>query len=73
MTAISISGDSIFALLNLTQGEVHMLDLHTRETVRKFVGQHQGHFMIRNCFGGAAENFVLSGSEGKSEICKVDD
>ena len=66
MTAISISGDSVFALLNLTQGEVHMLDLHTRETVRKFVGQQQGQFMIRNCFGGAAENFVLSGSEGQS-------
>jgi WD40 repeat protein len=65
MTAISISGDSVFALLNLTQGEVHMLDLHSRETVRKFVGQQQGQFMIRNCFGGAAENFVLSGSEGK--------
>ena len=68
MTAISISGDSVFALLNLTQGEVHMLDLHTRETVRKFVGQQQGQFMIRNCFGGAAENFVLSGSEGEFSL-----
>jgi WD repeat-containing protein 26 len=67
MTAISISGDSIFALVNLTQNEVHMIDLHSRETVRRFVGQQQGQFMIRNCFGGAAENFVLSGSEGKFE------
>ena len=66
MTAITISADSVFALLNLTHGEVHMLDLHSRETVRKFVGQQQGNFMIRNCFGGAAENFVLSGSEGQS-------
>ena len=71
MTAISISADSIFALLNLTQGEVHMLDLHSRETVRKFVGQQQGQFMIRNCFGGAAENFVLSGSEGESTSCSL--
>jgi WD repeat-containing protein 26 len=65
MTAISISQDSTCALLNLTHGEVHMLDLRTRETVRKFVGQQQGQFVIRNCFGGAAENFVLSGSEGE--------
>lgn len=66
MTAITISGDSVFALVNLQEGEVHMLDLYTREVVRRFVGQQQGTFMIRNCFGGAAENFVLSGSEGKS-------
>ena len=70
MTAISISGDSLFVLLNLTHGEVHMLDLHSRETVRKFVGQQQGNFMIRNCFGGAAENFVLSGSEGQSHFLR---
>ena len=65
VTAISISRDSIHALLNLAAGEVHMYDLHTRDTVRKFVGQQQGTFTVRNCFGGAAENFVLSGSEGK--------
>lgn len=63
VTGISISRDSSFVLLNLAEGEVHMFDLRTRETVRKFVGQQQGVFMIRNCFGGAAENFVLSGSE----------
>ena len=66
MTSISISADSNFALVNLTLNEVHMIDLQNRETVRRFVGQQQGQFMIRNCFGGAAENFVLSGSEGKS-------
>jgi len=63
VTAISISGDSAFALLNLAAGEVHMFDLLVRDTVRKFVGQQQGTYMVRNCFGGAAENFVLSGSE----------
>lgn len=67
VTSISISGDSMFALLNLAAGEVHMFDLHTRDTVRKFVGQQQGTFTVRNCFGGAAENFVLSGSEGKPQ------
>lgn len=65
VTAISVSRDSAYALLNLTAGEVHMFDLLSRETVRRFVGQQQGTFMVRNCFGGAAENFVLSGSEGR--------
>ena len=64
-TGLSVSADSNFALLNLARGEVHMLDLHTRDTVRRFTGHQQGGFMIRNCFGGAAENFVLSGSKGK--------
>ena len=66
VTAISISSDSNFALLNLAAGEVQIFDLHTRETVRKFVGRQQGTYMVRNCFGGAAESFVLSGSEGKA-------
>lgn len=65
VTAITPSNDSIYVLLNLAAGEVHMFDLYTRETVRKFIGQEQGEFMVRNCFGGAAENFVLSGSEGE--------
>ena len=70
VTGLSISKDSNFVLMNLAHGEVHMLDLHTRDTVRRFIGQHQGNFMIRNCFGGAAENFVLSGSKGKHLVVK---
>ena len=66
VTAISASNDSTSVLLNLAAGEVHLFDLLNRETYRKFIGQEQGTFMVRNCFGGAAENFVLSGSEGES-------
>jgi hypothetical protein len=64
MTSISLSQDGTTVLVNLAAGEVHMIDLVTRDTVRKFKGQKQGEFVIRSCFGGAAENFVLSGSEG---------
>ncbi|EXJ93975.1 hypothetical protein A1O1_02368 [Capronia coronata CBS 617.96] len=63
MTSISLSRDGSTVLVNLAIGEVHMIDLATRETVRKFRGQKQGEFVIRSCFGGAAENFVVSGSE----------
>ncbi|KPI41851.1 WD repeat-containing protein 26 [Cyphellophora attinorum] len=63
VTGISVSRDSSYVLLNLEASEVHMFDLEKRETVKTFTGQKQGSFMVRNCFGGAAENFVLSGSE----------
>ncbi|OCT52367.1 WD repeat-containing protein 26 [Cladophialophora carrionii] len=63
MTSISLSQDGNTVLVNLAVGEVHMIDLITRDTVRKFRGQKQGEFVIRSCFGGAAENFVVSGSE----------
>ncbi|KIV86096.1 hypothetical protein PV11_01731 [Exophiala sideris] len=63
MTSISLSHDGNTVLVNLAVGEVHMIDLVTRDTVRRFKGQKQGEFVIRSCFGGAAENFVVSGSE----------
>ena len=51
-------------LVSLTDGEVQLLDIRTANLVRRFEGQKQGNFIIRSSFGGAGENFVLSGSEG---------
>lgn len=65
ITCITISQDNGLALINLSEGEVHMMDIDQGYIVRKFKGQKQGTNIIRSCFGGAAENFVLSGSEGK--------
>jgi len=62
-TSVTISQDSKFMLVNLTSDEVHLLDIRTANLIRKFEGQKQGQFIIRSSFGGADENFIVSGSE----------
>ena len=47
--------------------EILYLELETGSIVRKFEGHDQGQYVLRSCFGGATENFVLSGSAG--EFC----
>ncbi|KMU83058.1 WD repeat-containing protein 26 [Coccidioides immitis H538.4] len=64
LTCINISSDSRYMLVNMSEGEVQLLDIETKDVVRQYSGQKQGNFIIRSTFGGAAENFVVSGSEG---------
>lgn len=65
LTCISITRDSRHMLVNVSTGEIQLLEIETGELIRTFDGQEQGTYIIRSCFGGAGENFVLSGSEGK--------
>ncbi|EDN02541.1 conserved hypothetical protein [Histoplasma mississippiense (nom. inval.)] len=67
LTCINISLDSRYMLLNTSECEMQLLDIETKEVARQYLGQKQGNYnyIIRNSFGGAAENFVVSGSEGK--------
>lgn len=64
-TSVAISKDSRHMLINLAEGEIQLVDMETTALVRQFKGQKQGEFVIRSTFGGAAENFVVSGSEGE--------
>lgn len=63
LTSISISKDSGYALINVKPEELHLWDLSTFRIVRKYVGQLQKEFVIRSCFGGPHENYILSGSQ----------
>ncbi|KAH8702015.1 WD domain protein [Talaromyces proteolyticus] len=63
ITSVSVSKDSKFVLINMAEGQIQLIDLDTTEVVRRFRGQKQGEYVIRSSFGGAAENFIVSGSE----------
>ncbi|KAI9373525.1 WD domain protein [Aspergillus egyptiacus] len=62
-TSIAVSKDSRHMLVNLTECQIQLIDIETGEVIRRFQGQKQSQFIIRSTFGGAAENFVVSGSE----------
>ena len=54
-----------FIALYIIQG-IHLWDITTRNLVRQYRGASQGHYLIYSCFGGLNNNFIASGSEGKS-------
>ncbi|KAH8430680.1 uncharacterized protein LDX57_008342 [Aspergillus melleus] len=62
-TSVAVSKDSRQMLVNLSEGQIQLIDIDTTNVIRRFQGQKQGSFVIRSAFGGAVENFVVSGSE----------
>ncbi|GAA5934008.1 hypothetical protein JCM1841_002048 [Sporobolomyces salmonicolor] len=66
LTSVEISNDSRHAIVSHAPKEILYLELETGTVLRKFAGHDQGQYILRSCFGGALENFVLSGSgDGK--------
>lgn len=64
-TSLSFSRDSTHILVNKADNEAILIDIEARETVQRYTGHSGGKYTIRSNFGGANENFVISGSEGK--------
>lgn len=69
MTSVSVSRDSKYMLINMAcLEEVHLYEIETTALVQRFIGQKQREYIIRSCFGGADENLIVSGSEGKTHL-----
>jgi WD repeat-containing protein 26 len=65
LTCVTISRDSKYMLVNMANNELQLIDINSAEIVQRFLGQKQNDFYIRSTFGGADENLVISGSEGR--------
>ena len=67
LTSVSLSQDGQEMLVNLNCNEVWALGVVDGLVRQKYSGQQQGNFIIRGCYGGASEGFVVSGGEGKPD------
>lgn len=64
LTSVTISSDSRHMLVSMNKNKIRLIEIDTGREVQGFEGQIQENFIIRSSFGGADENFVVSGSEG---------
>ena len=65
LTSVNFSADGSEMLLNMNEGRVLGMSPVTGEVLMRYEGARQKDFVIRSCFGGAGEGFVVSGSEGE--------
>ena len=67
MGSVNITQNSRYLLVNTLDGEARLIDLETRETLRKFRAHSPkvSNWIIRATLGGANESFVATGSESK--------
>ncbi|KAF9532157.1 WD40 repeat-like protein [Crepidotus variabilis] len=63
LTSVKTSEDSKYLLINHSPNEVQIWDLRTMRTIRRYSNLKQSRHVIRSCFGGVDENFIVSGSE----------
>ncbi|KAJ1546499.1 hypothetical protein HK096_005016 [Nowakowskiella sp. JEL0078] len=64
ITSVNVSRDGK-VLVRLTNQELHLWDLKERRITKKYIAgkKNEAKFVVRSCFGGCEESFVVSGSE----------
>jgi hypothetical protein len=55
-------------LTDIDLQEIVLYDIVTGASIKHYHGQQQSVHMIRSCFGGSSNGFVISGSEGKVSL-----
>ena len=65
LTSVNISQDSQHMLVSMNENKIKLMEIDTGEVVQRYSGHLQTEYIIRSAFGGANENFIISGSEGK--------
>lgn len=63
LTSVTISQDSRHMLVSMDLDKIRLMEIESGEVIQRFSGHAQRQFIIRSAFGGADENFVVSGSE----------
>ncbi|KAH0288773.1 WD domain-containing protein [Aureobasidium namibiae CBS 147.97] len=63
LTCATLSHDGKSLLVSMNEGRLLLLNSDTGEVLQRYTGLTQSEFVIRSTFGGAGENFVISGSE----------
>ncbi|KAG6543153.1 hypothetical protein Mapa_015402 [Marchantia paleacea] len=66
ITSLSVSKDGRYLLVNLVSQEIHLWDIFEDDKTSKpfkYKGHRQERYVIRSCFGGSDQAFILSGSE----------
>lgn len=62
---VNITSNSQDQKKNVSDSDMHIWDIATGNLLKKFTGFQQCRFVIRGCFGGYNQMFVLCGSEDK--------
>lgn len=65
---MTIDKDSRYMLISMNKDKIHLMEIETGELIKEFDGHSQQNFIIRSAFGGADQNFIVSGSEGTSAL-----
>lgn len=64
LTCVNLSSDGATVLVSMNNSKLLLVDVEFGDTVQSYSGLKQQQFVIRSSFGGAGDNFVISGSEG---------